>query len=187
MDLLEKSISIVGRLSDAYARQRAQSGLLKQHCEELLATRSVIIVVRHEKFLQTASIISQLARLKDLSRELLTLLNRLAPSESAIPRFVHQLTSGAKDENDLDSIIKKLNNAKTNLLIHIQVAGVGLTRDNQNHLIANAAIIDRVDRFIRDQLGDNWTLKIASLVRNQQTQGMYSADPDQIIGGVCEY
>ncbi|CAG8077951.1 unnamed protein product [Penicillium olsonii] len=175
--LLETSIGIISRLRVAYSRQRAQQSVIERHNEELQGIESVIQVVRREECLQTAAVVSELVKIKDLSQELLTLLKRLDPGDKSLPRQIaHQLSSGSKDEADLDSILKRINTAKTNLLIHIQVAGVGLSRDGQNNIVANTAEISKLDRTIKTLLGDEWGLKIASLIQHKPLQDSNELD-----------
>ena len=172
MAFLETSIGIIGRLRVAYSRQRAQISLLERHCGELNDTQSVIKVVHSQECLHTAAIASELVKMKDLSQELLTLLERLDPGNTSIPRQIaHQLTNGSKDEGDCDSIVKRINTTKANLNLYIQVAGVGLTRDSQSNIVANTAKINQLDQTIRELLGDGRGLKIASLIRNQPRRG----------------
>ncbi|CAG7930862.1 unnamed protein product [Penicillium olsonii] len=175
--LLETSIGIVSRLRVAYSRQRAQQSVIERHNEELQGIESVIQVVRREEYLQTAAVVSELVKIKDLSQELLTLLKRLDPGDKSLPRQIaHQLSSGSKDEAALESILKQINTAKTNLLIHIQVAGVGLSRDGQNNIVANTAEISKLDQTIKTLLGDEWGLKIASLIQHKPLQDSNELD-----------
>lgn len=134
-------------------------------------------VVHSEQSLQTAAITSQLQKVEGLSQELLILLKQVDLGEKSTPRQIfHQLTCGSKEEQDLDNIIKRMNSMKTNLLIHIQVAGVGLMIDKHNNLVANSTIINRVDHVIQEVLGDGRGLKIAGLIKNQPVQGKYSTN-----------
>ena len=146
--------------------------MIERHNEELQGIESVMQVVRREECLQTAAVVSELVKIEDLSQELLTLLKRLDPGDKSLPRQIaHQLGSGSKDEADLDNILKRINTAKTNLLVHIQVAGVGLSRDGQNNIVANTAEISKLDQTIKTLLGDEWGLKIASLIQHKPLQG----------------
>ncbi|CAI7597741.1 unnamed protein product [Penicillium discolor] len=161
--LLETSINITGRLRVAYS-----SSLLNQHHEELRRTESVIRVVHSEGCLETAAVTSELEKMKNLSQELLTLLERLDPGKKSLPRQIaHQLTSGSQDERHLARIVERMNTTKTNIILHVQIAGVGLTRDGQSIIAANAAKISQLGRTVREILGDGQGLRIASLIQNQ--------------------
>ncbi|KAJ5462600.1 hypothetical protein N7475_007544 [Penicillium sp. IBT 31633x] len=166
--LLETSIGIISRLRVVYSRQKAQSSIIEQRYKELQSTESIIHVVHREECLQTAEVISELVKIKDLSQELLALVKRLDPGEKSIPhQIAHQLTSGSKDEGDFNHILNRLNTAKTNLILHIQVAGVGLSLDSQSNIVANTAQISNLDQTMKKLLGDGWGLKIASVIRHQ--------------------
>lgn len=106
--------------------------------------------------------------MRDLSQELRTLLERLDPGKKSSSRqLAYQFISGSKDEEHFDNIVKKMNTAKTNIILHVQVASVGLTRDAQSNIIANTAEISHLDRTIRELLGDGRGLRIASLLKDQ--------------------
>jgi hypothetical protein len=170
--LLETSIGIISRLRVAYSRQKAQQSVIERYNDELQGIESVIQVVRREECLQTAAVISELRRIKDLSQELLAFLKRLDPGDKSVPRQIfHQLSSGSKDESDLDNIVQRIGTAKTDLILHIQVAGVGLSRDSQSNIVANTAEISKLDQTIKTLLGDEWGLKIASLIQHKSLQG----------------
>ncbi|KGO42060.1 hypothetical protein PEX1_056690 [Penicillium expansum] len=161
--LLETSINITGRLRIAYS-----SSLLKQHHEELQRTESVIRVVHSEGFLETEAVTSELNKLKNLSQELLTLLERLDSGKKSIPRQIaYQLANGSQDEEHLAKIVERMNTVKTNIILHVQVAGVGLTRDGQSIIAANAAKISQLGRTVRELLGDGQGLRITSLMKDQ--------------------
>lgn len=110
--------------------------------------------------------------MRNLSQELLALLERLDSGKKSISRqLAHQLISGSKDEEHFDNIVKRMNTAKTNIILHVQVASVGLTRDAQSNIVANTAEISHLDRTIRDLLGDGRGLRIASLLKDQPVNG----------------
>lgn len=110
--------------------------------------------------------------MKDLSQELLTLLERLDPGKKSISRqLAYQLISGSKDEGNFDNIVKRMNTAKTNIILHVQVASVGLTRDAQSNIVANTAEISHLDRTLRELLGDGQGLRIASLLKDRPLNG----------------
>lgn len=115
---------------------------------------------------------SELVKMRNLSQELLALLERLDSGKKSISRqLAHQLISGSKDEEHFDNIVKRMNTAKTNIILHVQVASVGLTRDAQSNIVANTAEISHLDRTIRDLLGDGRGLRIASLLKDQPVNG----------------
>lgn len=115
---------------------------------------------------------SELVKMRDLSQELLTLLERLDSGKKSVSRqFAYQLISGSKDEGHFDNIVKRMNTAKANIILHVQVANVGLTRDAQRNFVANAAEISQLDRTIRELLGDGRGLRIASLLKDQPLHG----------------
>lgn len=110
--------------------------------------------------------------MKNLSQELLTLLERLDSGKKSLPRQIaHQLTSGSQDEGHLAKIMERMNTTKTNIILHVQIAGVGLTRDGQSIIAANAAKISQLGQTVRDIIGDGQGLKIANLIKNEPLHG----------------
>lgn len=117
--------------------------------------------------------ISELVKIEKLSHELLKLLEEIDPGKKSTSRQIaHQLTSGSKDERGLIGIVKRIGSAKANLILYIQVACVGLSRDSQRKFVANTAEISDLDRTIKNVLGDGRGLKIANLIKNQPLRGM---------------
>lgn len=146
--------------------------MLKQHHEELRRTESVIQVVHSGECLETAAVTSELETMKNLSQELLTLLERLDPEKKSLPRHIaHQLTSGSQDESHLARIVERMNNTKTNIILHVRVAGFKLERDGQSTIAASTAKISQLGRTVRELLGDGPGLGTASLIKNQPLHG----------------
>ncbi|PYI17757.1 hypothetical protein BO99DRAFT_414081 [Aspergillus violaceofuscus CBS 115571] len=167
LSLIEASISLIGQLHDAYKRQKEHSSFLAGYAEELRRAKSIIQVVADEPDLQTAEISAQLVRTEALVQKLVDLLRRLScedNSKSAARQFFHQLTQGSRDERALSALVDQIDRAKADMTVLIQVAGVGLVRTTDNTLAANTEVIQRVDRHIREVLGDGRGLKIGSLV-----------------------
>ncbi|KAJ9488567.1 hypothetical protein VN97_g4720 [Penicillium thymicola] len=159
---------MTSRLRAAYSRQQAQPSLLAQGHADLRGTESVIKVIHNQRCLETAAVTSELVEMKSLSQELLTLLERLNSGKKSTSRqFAYQLISGSKDEGHFDNIVKRMNSAKTNIILHVEVASVGLARDSQSNLVVNAAEIRQLDRTVRELLGDGRGLRIASLLKDR--------------------
>ncbi|TLD24492.1 hypothetical protein E2P81_ATG11828 [Venturia nashicola] len=64
--------------------------------------------------------------------------------------------------------MEELCQVKSALLSRIQVASVGVMREDGDMVLANADIITRVDTFLREQLGDGKGLKIAGLIKGRR-------------------
>ncbi|RAK72390.1 uncharacterized protein BO72DRAFT_463071 [Aspergillus fijiensis CBS 313.89] len=167
LSLIEASISLIGQLHDAYTRQKEHASLLAGYEEELRSAQSIIQVVADEPDLQTAEISAQLVRTEALVQKLVDLLRSLSAENhprSAARQFFHQLTQGSRDEKALSALVDQIYRAKADLTVLIQVAGVGLVRTTDNTLAANTEIINRVDRHIREVLGDGRGLMIGRLI-----------------------
>ena len=82
-------------------------------------------------------------------------------------------------------IVKNIDNGRMNLLLHIQVAGVGLTVDNQHKIIANTAVVNEVNRIVQARFGDDSRLKIADIIENKPMQGTDVANKPRQSCWIC--
>jgi hypothetical protein len=143
------------------------------HHHELENTKAVIQIVRDEEKLQTGAVISQLVRYGGSCEEgLLSFYRPWIPEAGASPVNFFQLTRGSKDEKALASIMDEFGHAKTNLIVHIQVAGVGLMRTIGDKVVANATVVNRVDSLLQQKIGEGQGLKVAELIKNRFPRGM---------------
>ncbi|TID16400.1 hypothetical protein E6O75_ATG11518 [Venturia nashicola] len=82
--------------------------------------------------------------------------------------------------------MEELCQVKSALLSRIQVASVGVMREDGDMVLANADIITRVDTFLREQLGDGKGLKIAGLIKGRRpssiTHTLHSANMANSLG-----
>ncbi|KAK4868925.1 hypothetical protein LT330_006534 [Penicillium expansum] len=183
LTLLETSISIIGRLTAANKRRKALPSLLQEHLKELNDTQTIILVIRSEECLLTAAVTSGLAKIENLLLELLAYLQRLDPEgKSSTRQIAHQLIAGSKDEEELDGIFKRIHTAIKKISTHLAVAGVGLTRDTRDNIVANTAQIKQLDRTFREFFGNERGLKVAKLIKDQPVRkdGTIVLDPEDL-------
>lgn len=92
-------------------------------------------------------------RLKGLECKLSKLLEDLDPKrKGSVQKFTRQLTKGSSDESRLTGIMNELGQVKQSLVLRIQLAQVGVMRNEQGH-VADTSVIERVDRFLREEIG----------------------------------
>jgi hypothetical protein len=65
--------------------------------------------------------------------------------------------------------------AKANLCLRIQVASVGVISEVGNSVLANAAVIKRIDRTLKSIWGEEGGLRIAQLIKRGSPQGGYES------------
>jgi hypothetical protein len=71
---------------------------------------------------------------------------------------MHALTSGSKEEKDLESTMTQLDRAKADLAARIVVAHVGLSGSICTGFTAAVAIVQRVDRNMQSILGERFSI-----------------------------
>lgn len=179
--LLEIATRILRRLTKAYETQKDLARTLGRHRSELESVKAIIGIIEDEENLQTASVNSEVLKLKDIEDKLVQHLKQLdtAP-RGTVKGFAHQLMHGSSDEKKLATIMNDLSHVKTALLLRVQVASVGVMRTVENNLVANAEAVHRIDRFLKDELGDGVGLKIARLLKGRRPSSMCHREDDEI-------
>ncbi|KAH9878151.1 hypothetical protein J1614_003368 [Plenodomus biglobosus] len=167
--LVEQAFRILERLRKAHKRQKALVDVLERHESELKSVKAIIGILDDEKELQTASVASELVRLKDVQWKLSELLDGLDPKpKGKVDQFTHQLTHGSSDEKKLGVVMSELSQVKTALLVRIQISNVGIFKTMEKQLVANAEVIERIDLFLREEVGNCEGLRIAKLLRGRR-------------------
>jgi hypothetical protein len=86
-------------------------------------------------------------------------------------RIARELVHGSANEKKLTAIMHELGTVKQSLLLRIQVAQVGIMRTMQKKLVANADVIQRIDRSLREQVSNCEGLQIARLLKDRIPAG----------------
>ncbi|PMD51242.1 uncharacterized protein K444DRAFT_620384 [Hyaloscypha bicolor E] len=167
VQLLEAAISVMGRLRRAFERQKEMAAVLEKHDLELNNLISLVRTIEDEKDLRTDAVSKELKKLGDIERELVDCLNGIDPgTKGKVHQIAHQLFHGSKEERKLANIMNDLTRAKLDLSFRVQVASVGVIRDVGDAVLVNAETINRIDRCLRELLGEGKGLRIAKLLRD---------------------
>jgi hypothetical protein len=125
--------------------------------------------------LHTASLGVELARMQQIQHNLAALLKELNPeSKTKINQFARQLFEGSTDEKKLSSIMEELAQIKASILLCIQMANVGVLRNMNKQIVADAAKIERIDSNLQkqlEQLDEFEGLRIARLIKGRRLSG----------------
>ncbi|KAJ4049114.1 hypothetical protein NW756_006333 [Fusarium oxysporum] len=102
---------------------------------------------------------------------------------SSFRRAAHHFMTGPEDLEHTNRVVKELTSLKTTLILHIQVAHVGLVVQNDQDKRANpgcthmldSSVLHEVNQVVEQRLGKGQGLKIAEVLRGK------SADDDGMI------
>jgi hypothetical protein len=167
--LLDQAIRVLGRIRKARQRQKALLDILAQHESELSSVKAMIGIIVDEESLRTASVCSEVVRLRDVQDKLVKLLEQLDPRpKTSVQQFSHQLKNGSSDESKMFAVMSELGQVKSMLLLRIQVANVGVMRNVQQRLVANTEVIARVDQFLKEEVSGCEGLRIARLLQGRR-------------------
>ncbi|KAH9875717.1 hypothetical protein IAQ61_003181 [Plenodomus lingam] len=168
--LVEQAFRILDRIRSAHKRQKALVSVLERHESELRSIKTLIGIIEDEEELQTPSVGSEMVRLRDVQSKLAELLNKLDPKpKGKVNQFAHQLTQGSSDEEKLSVVMSELSDVKATLLLRIQISNVGIVKTmEKKQLVANAEVIERIDLFLREKVGNCEGLRIAKLLQGRR-------------------
>ncbi|UPX16444.1 uncharacterized protein EKO05_0006843 [Ascochyta rabiei] len=173
-NLLENALSLIKILRRAQRRQQGLVDLLILHEDELDSIKTILqqLEKKENSDLHTASLGAELVRMQQVQHRLAALLKELDPgSKGRINQFARQLLAGSAEEERLSSIMAELAQVKTSILLCIQMSNVGVMRDMNRQIVADAAKIERIDSNLQkqlEQLDDYKGLRIARLIKGRR-------------------
>jgi len=175
--LLEQAIQLFERIRDAHERQKGLPELIGKYLAEVTQTKSIVELVRNEKDLKTPSVGGAMNRLDSVGETLLDHLFKISTTKGPVQDFFHQLVSGKKGEDKLESIMKDLGNAKMNLSIQIQVAHVGLIEGVGQAVQVNITAVKEMNKMLIETLGSGHVLRISQLLERKSPNGKTPESP----------
>lgn len=169
--LLESAIGIFRRIRRAQAQQKELVGVLCRYNSEVENTKKILSLIEDEDALRTAKVASEVGRIRNIAAELVTFLTSIDPgSKTTAQQIMHQFTHGSRDERTLLDVMQKLNSAKRDLSLRIQIALVGVAKTVENKLVANTLVVEQIDNLLKDVFGDGRGLKLAELIKQKPIQ-----------------
>jgi hypothetical protein len=176
-NLLENALSAIKCLRKAQRRQKDLVCVLIRHEDELDSIKTILqqLDKKENSDLHTASLSVELARMQQIQHNLAALLKELNPdSKTKINQFARQLFEGSTDEKRLSSIMEELAQIKASILLCIQMANVGVLRNMNKQIVADAVKIERIDSNLQkqlEQLDEFEGLRIARLIKGRRLSG----------------
>lgn len=100
---------------------------------------------------------------------------------SSLRRAAHHFMTGPEDLEHTNRVVNELASLKTTLILHIQVAHVGLVVQNDQDKRANpgcthmldSSILNGVNHIVEQRLGKGQGLKIAEFLRDRSADGTH--------------
>lgn len=154
-----------------------------RHEDELDSIKTILQQLNKEENsdLHTASLGSELARMQQVQHKLAAFLKKLSSgSQNKLNQFAHQLLEGPGDAEMLSSLMDELAQFKASILLCIQMANVGVMRDMNKQIVADAAKIERIDSNLQKQLkslDEYQGLRIARLIKGRRLSGKLISPP----------
>jgi len=165
------ALAIVERIRKAHERQKYLAPALSGYRNELRSINEIIQIVKDEKELQTAAVVSEVVKVEAVAARLVDCLKTVDPETRGSTRqLARQLVQGSKDEKALADVMDELSRAKSSLTLHIQAANVGLTRTVGDTILANAKVINRMNVVLQKVFGEGRGLKLAELLKNRSAE-----------------
>ncbi|KAJ2994009.1 hypothetical protein NUW58_g1663 [Xylaria curta] len=129
--LLCQAIELWQQVQTTYERVKARPKLLLDANAQLSNLLQILSRIEREPKLRTDEIDTQLKFIKNIAIELCERLKIMAALQrrSAFRQSMRAWSHGSRDEAKLAHILNRLEQAKTELTIHINVVHVGLTKD----------------------------------------------------------
>lgn len=177
INLLESALQAIKYLRKAHRRQKDLVYVLIRHEDELDSIKTILEQLNKKENvdLHTTSLGLELVRMQQIQRKLAALLKELDPgSKTKINQLARQLLEGSADEKKLSSIMEELAQVKASIIICIQMANVGVMRNMNKQIVADAAKIERIDSNLQKQLEhleDYEGLHIARLIKGRRPSG----------------
>lgn len=112
----------------ARSHVKGSSKTLQQTSQQLDALVRSLILVKDEPSLQTASVTRQVSAIVEIGEELRAYFDELRQRQekNSTRQLLHALKSGDGDDKQLSGILDRLDNARSELILCIDVAQVGL-------------------------------------------------------------
>ncbi|RII04507.1 hypothetical protein CUC08_Gglean011894 [Alternaria sp. MG1] len=170
--LLGQAITIIQKIQDARAKVHGASDRLDSYQGQLDTLLITLQLVRDEHELQTPPIEKQVRKIIDQGKELQRQLDAFAAqlARSRTRQYTHAITSGNKDEKELESAFTQLDRAKADLNGLIVTTHVGLSGSMSAGFTAALAVVQRVDRNVQRVLGERLSMA-AYLERRMDREG----------------
>ncbi|RYP75987.1 hypothetical protein DL771_002059 [Monosporascus sp. 5C6A] len=157
-------LTVCQLIKKAVEQQKSLAAVLRTYGAEVEDTKDLVDLVKNQEPLQTAAVIATIRRVEAIGQALNKHLMHIGKDRGPVKEFAHQLKQGSADQRELGSIMEQLAVAKQNLIVQIQIANVGLTKDVNKAIAINTKLVMEMNEVVQKTLGQERGLKIASFL-----------------------
>ncbi|KAK0630891.1 hypothetical protein B0T17DRAFT_507324 [Bombardia bombarda] len=153
--LIDVAFSVMHAIRKATNRINGDSKTLGALSSELNSIEQILEGVREEVHLQTTKVYQAVANLNRVGEELQGFFQNLERKQGTpkTRRFLHALKDGDKEDQDFQRIMGCLSGAKANLMLQIQITGVGVTANQIAGLNVKYQTLARVNARMAQMTG----------------------------------
>ena len=165
MQLLQTAIDVADRIKSAKDK-KSLFQVIKSNQKEVVSLKDIVAAVEKEEALRTQTVTTEIADIAVLAQNLEDLL-KVMESSSFVVRFAH----GKDQKADLMFLTGEIAKFKSNLMLKIQGAHVGLTVSANKVFLARLEKIENVDAMLKQLLSDFDGLSIAEVIEGRKPGG----------------
>ncbi|RYP47144.1 hypothetical protein DL768_006754 [Monosporascus sp. mg162] len=181
--LIGTAFSLIQQVRDARSRIKGAPKTLDIVSQQLKTVERSLGLVKEEAGLQTAGVEEQLRAITELSEELRVCLDRLAADQQRKPisQFIHVLSSGDKDDKELQGILDRLDRTRNELTLRISMAQVGLVGNLRDGFRIALSVLMETNKKVNQVLGINLVLAdwVKDKLPQQTVDGIITVDASQ--------
>ncbi|KAG6996438.1 hypothetical protein FocnCong_v016182 [Fusarium oxysporum f. sp. conglutinans] len=179
---IDQSLKLIKRVSTAIEIHKNGRKDLEFIFEDLSSIAQAIELVQTVEEIRTNGVLKALANMLKHAEKLddhVQQVKKKSSTGSSFRRAAHHFMTGPEDLDQANRMVNELATLKTTLILHIQVAHVGLVVQNdedkrQNpgctHML-NSSVLHEVNQIIEQRLGKGQGLKIAEVFRRKSADG----------------
>lgn len=165
---------MIQKIRVAREHVRGTSKTLEDTTKQLEALSRSITFLKAETHLHTPNVMNQTKHVISAGEELYAFFGKLSKSQeerTAFRQHAHAFMFGDDDDKKLAIILARLDSARAELMLCIQVSGVGLVGNLKNGFRVMAATLDNVNSKVEEVL--EFKLALYSMVANRASgQGL---------------
>ncbi|KAI1039588.1 hypothetical protein LB505_009550 [Fusarium chuoi] len=179
---IDQSLKLIRRVSTAIEIHKNGRKDLEFIFNDLSSIAQVIELVQTIEEIRTRGVLKALANMLKHAEKLddhIQQVKKKGSTGSSLRRAAHHFMTGPEDLEHTNRVVNELASLKTTLILHIQVAHVGLVVQNDQDKRANpgcthmldSSILNGVNHIVEQRLGKGQGLKIAEFLRDRSADG----------------